>query len=151
VKRLVLGATGVALLGYGIWRIVENASATQPLHLAEWLLGAVVLHDGVLSMAVLAVGWLLTRTLPGRARAHVQGGLITGGTVTVVAGFLIYRRGKSAPGQALLDQNYGLHLAVILMSIALVTAIAYAVRVVRDGRTTTAANDRPDAHHTSAT
>ena len=135
MKRVVLGGIGVVMVGYGVWRIFANAAATQPLHLAEWLLGALLVHDGVLSSVIVAVGWLLARTIPGRARAYVQGGLIAGGIVTAVAGVESYRRGKAAPGQALLEQNYGAHLALLLLLIALGTAACYTIRVIRDART----------------
>ena len=102
MKRVLLGVVGVAMMTYGIWRIFDNTGATQPLHLGEWLVGALILHDGVLSFVVVAIGWLVARAIPGRARAYVQGGLITAGLVTAVAAVEIYRRGKSAPGQSLL-------------------------------------------------
>lgn len=159
--RLLLGAIGIAMIGYGGWRIIENRAATQPVKLGEWLIGGLILHDGILSWLVLGVGWLLARAIPGRARAYVQGGLIAGGLVTVVAGFLIYRQGESQPGQALLTQNYGLHLVVLLAAITLVSALAYLLAVRRDASSASsaastanaasAANVRPDDDHTSST
>jgi hypothetical protein len=132
--RVLLAAIGIAMIGYGSWRIFANPRATQPVHLGEWLLGALVFHDGVLAFVIVVVGWLLARAIPGRARAYVQGGLITAGLVTAIAVVEIYRRGKSAPGQALLEQDYRAHLAILLLLIALATASCYAVRVIRDAR-----------------
>jgi hypothetical protein len=145
--RLALGAVGVAMLAYGLWRIIDNASATQPLRLGGWLVAALVIHDGVVSFAVLGVGWLLSGGVPGRARAYVQGALITGALVSAVGVFLVYRHGRSAPGQSLLEQNYGLHMVMILLAIAVITGCAYALRVVRDRR----AKQRSGAHHKSTT
>jgi len=132
--RVLLAAIGIAMIGYGGWRIVTNPRATQPVHVGEWLLGALVLHDGVLAVVIVVVGWLLARAIPGRARAYVQGGLITAGLVTAIAVVDIYRRDKSAPGQALLEQDYRAHLVILLLMIALGTATCYAVRVIRDAR-----------------
>lgn len=155
LTRGALGVAGVLMIGYGAWRILDNRASTQPLKLGEWLIGSLILHDGILSFAILGLGWLLARTLPGRARAYVQGALIAGGLVTAVAVLLIYRRGKSQPGQALLTQNYGANLAILLALIALGTAAAYAVRVRRDSRpasgVASTANVRPDADQTSST
>jgi hypothetical protein len=56
-----------------------------------------------------------------------------------------YRRGKSAPGQALLEQNYRANLVVLLVLICLGTLLCYMVRVVRDARSTRRHQDPPDA------
>ncbi|MEP6599426.1 MAG: hypothetical protein ABJB98_08280 [Actinomycetota bacterium] len=152
--RALLGLAGLLMIGYGGWRILDNRAATQPVKVGEWLIGALILHDGILSFVIFGLGWLLARTIPGRARAYVQGGLIAGGLVTAVAVLLIYRRGKSQPGQALLTQNYGANLAILLALIAAGTALAYALRVARDSRhpagVASNANVRPDADQTSS-
>lgn len=144
--RWLLGGLGVALLAYGIWRIFEFADATRPRQLALWLVAALVLHDGILSWLVVGVGWLLARLVPGRARSYLQGGLVTAGLVAAVAVPLIYRRGKSQPGQALLERNYSANLALIVAGIAAVTGAAYLLRVRRDAQ---AAKVRPPADQTS--
>jgi hypothetical protein len=145
--RWLLGGVGIALLGYGIWRIFEFSAATQPRQLGLWLGAALVLHDGILSWLVVGSGWRLARFVPGRARAYLQGALITGGLVTLVALPLIYRRGRSQPGQALLERNYLANLLVILGCIAAGTAAAYLARVRRDARVVKV---RPPADQTSA-
>jgi hypothetical protein len=135
--RWLTGSLGVLLLGYGIWRIVQFSDATQPRHLGGWLVAALVLHDGILGWLVVGIGWLLGRFVPGRARAYLQGGLITAGLVSLVAAPMIYRRGKSQPGQSLLERNYLANLLIIFACIAAVTAIAYLVRVRRDRKPAT--------------
>ncbi|HEX8303709.1 MAG TPA: hypothetical protein VF612_02445 [Jatrophihabitans sp.] len=145
--RWLLGTLGVLLLGYGIGRIVQFSAATQPRQLGGWLLGALVLHDGVFAWLVVGGGWLLGRFVPGRARAYLQGALITAGLVAVVAAPLIYRQGKSQPGQALLERDYLANLLVIFACIAVVTGAAYLVRVRRDRA---AANARPAAEQATS-
>jgi hypothetical protein len=145
--RWLIGSLGALLLGYGVWRIFEFSDATRPSQLGRWLVAALVLHDGILAWLVAGIGWLLGRFVPGRARAYLQGGLITAGLVAVVAAPLIYRRGSSQPGQALLERDYLANLLVILACIAAVTAGAYLLRVRRDSRL---ARSRPAADQTSA-
>ncbi|HST46761.1 hypothetical protein [Jatrophihabitans sp.] len=144
--RWLLGGLGIALLGYGSWRIFEFSAATQPEQLGIWLAAALVLHDGILSWLVVGIGWLLARFVPGRARGYLQGGLITAGLVSLVAAPLIYRRGRSQPGQALLERDYLVNLLIIAACIAAVTATAYLVRVRRETRVVKA---RPPADQTS--
>jgi hypothetical protein len=132
--RWCVGLLGLIMLGYGIWRIFDFSNATQPKELAKWMIAALVLHDGILSWLIVGAGWGLRRFVPGRERAYVQGGLITAGLVTIVALPLIYRRGHSQPGQALLERNYLVNLAIIYGAIALVTVTAYLISTSRDRR-----------------
>lgn len=145
--RWLLGGLGLLLLAYGCWRIFQFSAATQPEQLGIWLVAALVLHDGILSWFVVGIGWLLARFVPGRARGYLQGGLITTGLVGLVAAPLIYRRGKSQPGQALLERDYLANLLIIAACIAAVTATPYLVRVRREARV---AKLRPPADQTSA-
>ncbi len=145
--RWLLGSLGVLLLAYGSWRIFQFSAATRPAQLGIWLVAALVLHDGILSWLVVGVGWLLARFVPGRARGYLQGGLITAGLVSLVAAPLIYRRGKSQPGQSLLERDYLANLLIIVACIAAVTTTAYLVRVRREARV---AKHRPPADQTLA-
>lgn len=149
--RLALGATGLALLGYGAHQMLHNSSVTHPVEVAKWLVVALIVHDGVIAWVVVVVGWLIAGLVPDRARAYVQGGLITAALITLIAVPLIYRRGKAEPGLTLLTQNYLAHLAVLLGMVAAVTAMAYAVRVVRDRHGHSSANDRSPTDQASPT
>ena len=64
--RAVLLAAGVAAAAYGVWRLLdlgsENTRAT-----VTWLVGGVVLHDGVFAPLVLIVGLVAVRLVPGDA------------------------------------------------------------------------------------
>jgi hypothetical protein len=70
--------------------------------------------------------------VPDRGRRFLQVGLILAAMVSVVAIWLIARRGTQPPAKAQLLQNYGVNLLLLLGIIAAVTLIAYAVRVARD-------------------
>jgi hypothetical protein len=134
--RLALGASGIALIGYGAFRILHASNATHPPQLAVWLTGSLLLHDVLIAPAAISVGWVLAHVLPPRARSYVQGGLVAAALVSVVAFVLIERRGRTAsPALALLRQNYGANLLMLLLLIALVTASAYGVALMRVRRT----------------
>ncbi len=144
--RWLVGSLGLALLGYGIVRIFQFSAATQPRQLGLWLVAALILHDAIFAWLVVGAGWLLARLVPGRARAYLQGGLITAGLVSVVAAPMIYRQGKSQPGQSLLERDYLANLLIIFACIAVGTGAAYLVRVRREVK---AANVRPSADQAS--
>jgi len=140
--RIVLAAAGIALALFGVFRLVTGTPVYALLMLGVWLVAALIIHDGVLSPAVVAVGWLLRRFVPDRARRHLQLALILGGLVTVIALPMIYLRGSQPAVKALLLRNYGANLALIIAVIAAVTLVLYATRVARD-RTHT--SSRPTA------
>ena len=63
--------------------------------------------------------------------------------VTVVAVWLIARQGTQPPAKALLLQNYGGNLLLLLGIIAGVTLVAYAVRVARDAQPAATERNHP--------
>ncbi|SDY34478.1 hypothetical protein SAMN05661080_03147 [Modestobacter sp. DSM 44400] len=142
--RVVIGGAGVVLALFGLFRLVTQVPGRSLLGLAAWLVGALVLH-AVLSPAVVAIGTGL-RKVPPRARAHLQGALVTGGLVTVIALPLIYRAGSQPGVKAILGQDYGHNLVLLLALISAVAVLSYLRRVVRGCRAAGAApttNDGP--------
>jgi hypothetical protein len=135
LTRTLLGGVGVAALGYGGWLIARWPTHTKPISLAIWLLGALILHDGILVPATLIVGAVLTLTVRDRARRYMQGFLIVAAVVTVVTVPLVIRQGMAQPGQALLTQDYLSHLVWVLAAVGGVCLLAYLIRLARDRRT----------------
>jgi hypothetical protein len=129
--RIVFGSAGIALGLFGIGRLVTQIPVASLVGLALWLIAALVIHDGILSPSVLAVGALVSR-VPPRGRRYLQAGLIMSAMVTVLAVPMIYRAGSEPASKALLDQNFTGNLAVLLGIIGGATLLAYAIRVARD-------------------
>ena len=99
--RIGLATAGILLGLYGVFRLLTNVGCVELLVLAAWLIGAVVVHDGVLSPLVVSVGWFLSRTVPARARRYLQGFLVVGGLMTmsgVSKSLLVWRRPRACPG-----------------------------------------------------
>lgn len=130
--RTILAVGGVLVALYGILRLLVSLPPGMLMLLGVWLVAAILIHHGVLSPAVLAVGWILRRLVPDRARTFVQAGLIMSAAVTVIALPLIYRQFSQPPSKAMLLQHYGLNLALLLGGIAVGSLVAYAIRVARD-------------------
>ena len=133
-RRVVIGAAGLLLGLYGVFRLVTEIPTANLVVLALWLVAALVIHDGVLSPVVVAVGWAVARVVPARARRYLQAGLIVAALVTVVAIPLIYREGGQPPAKAILRQDYGGNLTLLLGVIAAASLLLYAARVARDAR-----------------
>ena len=129
--RYALFAAGVLLLLYGGVRLVAEVPAALP-GLALWMVGIAVIHDGLLSPVVVGVGWLLARTVPPSGRRYLQAALVVGGLITIITIPLIARRGTQPPAKALLLQNYGANLAILLGLVAALNLAAYLVTAARD-------------------
>ncbi len=127
VGRVVAIGSGVVLAAYGAVRLLTDVPGASLLRLAVWLAGAVVLSDLVISPLVVAVGVALRRWLPDRGRRYLQAFLIMAAMITLVAAPMIYRQGSAPPEKALLNQDFGLNLAILLGLAALLSLLGYAL------------------------
>jgi hypothetical protein len=130
--RIALAVAGIALLGFGVLRLLTQVSTYSLTNLAVWLVAALVLHDLVLAPTTIGVGWVLRRWVPDRARRYVQGWLIVSATLAVIAIPMIVLRGSQPVVKALLLRNYGANLALLVGLAAAVSALLYLRRVVAD-------------------
>jgi hypothetical protein len=142
--RLALGAAGVLLGMFGLFRLVTQIPGSDLVVLALWLIGAVLIHDGILSPIVVGIGWTVTRIAPPRARRYLQAAIVAAAMVTVIAIPMIYRRDSQPRSKAILQQNYGGNLTLLLAIIAGASLLLYAVRVARDHASATPADPLPD-------
>ena len=130
--RMLIAGAGLLLGLFGVFRLLTQVRIGDLAILGLWIAGALLIHDGVLSPAVVAVGWVIEHTVPARARRHLQAALVVGALITVVASPMIYRQGSGPVSKALLQQNYARNLTVLLAVIASFTLGAYALRVLHD-------------------
>ncbi|MFE6507007.1 hypothetical protein ACFVDI_17655 [Nocardioides sp. NPDC057767] len=104
---IALGTVGMT---YGAWLLLSRQDIGQIAEVAIWLAAAVVIHDGILAPAVLALGWLGGRLLP---RAVAQGAvtvLVLLGPTVLVAIPVLGRFGAKPDNPTLLDRDYTLGL-----------------------------------------
>lgn len=119
---------------FGAFRILTEIPLGDLLILIGWLVGAVAIHDGLLSPAVVAVGWVVARRVRPRARRYVQFGLVVGASVTVIAVPLIVRRESQPRSKALLLRDYPANLTLLLGVVAVASLLGYAAHVAIDVR-----------------
>jgi hypothetical protein len=132
IWRIILAVVGIGIGTYGISQLLTQIPSQMLVLLALWLIGALIIHDGLLSPAVVGVGAALRRYVPDRGRRYLQFGLIMASMVTVIAVPMIYRAHTQPRVKALLLQDFGINLTVLLAATAGGTLIAYAIRVARD-------------------
>jgi len=147
--RVVIGAMGALLLIFGVFRLVTQVPSSHLVALAVWLGVALILHDAVLSPAIVGTGVLL-RKVPARARTYLQGALIAGGTVTVIAIPLIYREGRQPRVKAILNQDIPLSLTVLVGVVTVGALTSYLLRLVSERHApsrTGSSNGPPPKNH----
>ncbi len=93
----------------------------------------------------------MRKAVPPRARRYLQGALVTGALITVIALPLIKRQNSQPRVKAILQQNFSANLAVLLGIVAGGALALYAVRVLRDRQRASVTNDRPSDDQRSTT
>ena len=125
----ICAVLGLGLLAFGIGGLLTNVEGPA---LTSWLkvfAGGLVAHDALFAPLVVLGSVLLTRAVPARVRAPVQGALIVSFALIAVAIPVVGGYGRLANNPSLLpSDNYGLRLAIAL---AIVWAITAAIAVVR--------------------
>ena len=129
ISRWTLGAAGVAAIIWAAWLALTGGRATNPVGIATWLVGALVLHDAVLAPVCVGIGWLTARVLPPWLRAPVQVAAFVAGAVTVASTPLLLGLGRRPdnPSADPLDYPHNL-LAVVLVITGVCAAWAVAAR-----------------------
>ena len=97
--RIILAAAGILLGLFGVYRLLTEIPPSSLVALGVWLLAALLIHDGLLSPAVVGVGVLLRRFVPDRGRPYLQAALLVAALATVVALPMIYLRGANRPSR----------------------------------------------------
>ena len=120
--RTTLAALGVAVTAYGGWLLVSRTDTSQLVDAAIWLGSGVLLHDVVLTGAVLVVAAVALR-LPDPARAPAVVGLVVLGSLTLVAVPVLGRFGARDDNPTLLDRPY-LESWLVLVGVTMVAVTA---------------------------
>jgi hypothetical protein len=121
--RLCLGLLGLAAVGYGLAGLFTDPG-TRPLNHLLFLGGILVGHDLALLPLAILLGTLLTRWMPGWARAPVQVGLLASAVVSFVALPFVIGAGRRPDDPSALPLNYTRGLTLVLALVWLVVALA---------------------------
>ncbi|GAA1921475.1 hypothetical protein [Streptantibioticus ferralitis] len=127
--RLAVGAFGLTAMGIGLTILLTDPYVRDPIDVAQWLAGAVLLHDGALVPLVLAIGAALRG--PRWLRGPLRGGLIAAGCLTAVALPALVGPGTPAGNPTVLPLDYGRNWLIALGAVAAATAVVAAVSAVR--------------------
>ena len=129
--RVVLVLLGVAAAAYGAQQLLDLGTDNLVATL-EWVVGGVVIHDGLLAPLCVVLGAIVLRISRRRPPAPVVVGAIVLGTVTVTAFPVLGRFGARADNMTLLDRSYVAGwLVFVVVTVAFVAVAVLAERRVR--------------------
>ncbi len=132
--RRVLGALGVGVAAYGAWLLLSRTDNGQLLDAGIWLASGVVLHDFVLTAAVLLAGAVSQRLLPEPAKAPAVVGMVVLGSLTLVAFPVLGGFGARDDNPTLLDRPYLASWSVLVVVTVVAVTVASLLRTRRSQR-----------------
>ncbi len=133
ITRLALGAAGVLLGLFGAYQLLKLGVGNL-VGTVVWLAGGVLLHDGVLAFATIAVVGVGAVLVPPRLKAPLAAAFVMLGTVTLTAVPVLGRFGARADNPTLLDRHYLLGWLVFAVLVGVVTAASVLLQGRRSSR-----------------
>lgn len=125
-------ALGVPLMVVGFRQVLTRVRGLpRPLDIGRWVIGTLVVHDGLWLPVAVAIGWVTSRFVPAAARVPVRVGLAMSAAITV-ATLPVTRRYGAIPDNPSVDPgNAGRALVVVLAMVWTVVAVTVALRLQR--------------------
>ena len=125
---------GGAVIGYGVWGLLDQFGTTQAREVAIWFLGGAVLHDGLVAPLAVVLGWALSRALPRLAQRPVQLALAATALLVVFTWPTVRGYGRSAAVPSALPLDYGRNLLWTLVAVWVGAAVWVVVALMREER-----------------
>jgi hypothetical protein len=129
IRRVRIGLIlfGLAFLGLGAYVAWIWLSHKQYARVLEWLIGALIVHDGIIAPTVFVTTLLARRLgerIPAAVIALVQGAFVIGGIVLLLFLPEVIKKAIGTNSSSILPQNYGLHLLVFYLVLGILAAAA---------------------------
>ena len=127
--QIALVAIGLATMLVGGITLLNDVDPRRYLGIAVWFVGALVIHDGIISLVVFGANVVMRKTggrlrIPLPALLIVQGALVIAAIMTLVVVPAALKKSIGTANPTLLPLDYGLHLVVFYVVLAGVTALA---------------------------
>ncbi len=140
--RTVLATLGVAAGVYGLVLLLFGPMK-DPVSVAIWFAGGVIVHDFLLSPLLVGGGVGAARVLPSSVRGPLAYGVMATLALVGVAAPVLFRS-HGIGNQTVLDRNYPLGFAIAVGVVWVAVAVVVAARVRRSrGATPIRAVTRP--------
>ena len=128
--RIALVVAGLALLVLGGVVLLNDVNPKRYLGLAAWFLGALIIHDGVISFGVFGVNIAMRkagRRVPLPVLLILQGAAVVGALMALLVVPEIMKKAMGTGNATLLPLDYAANLGWFYLVLAAVTAVVIAV------------------------
>ncbi len=122
----ICAAAGLGIAAFGLIGLLNDPRAGSLSNWATFLIGGLVLHDGLFAPLVVGASLVAWWVLPRRARPAIIATAIVAGVVVLISIPVLGRPGELPGNPSLLPRDYAAGLAVALGVIGLVGAFAVA-------------------------
>jgi len=120
----ITAAAGWGLIAWGVRGALHHHIDTRPGQLLRFFATGLGAHDLLFAPVVLAAGIVVSRAVPARWRATVQGALLVAGTVAVYAFPLVRGYGRVLHNPTSLPRDYAAGLGIVLAAVAAAAVVA---------------------------
>ncbi|GAA4671595.1 hypothetical protein [Frondihabitans cladoniiphilus] len=130
IGRVALIVFGAALTLLGAYVMMTTVKPKNIVGVITWLIGALILHDGIISPIVVGIGIGLKRVgrrIPASVLWIVQGAVFVGSVFTLVVVPEIIRKAKIPKNYTVLPFDYAPRLAILWGVIVVLTAVVIVV------------------------
>lgn len=127
VVRILLIVLGVGLLVIGGLVLLDDVNPKRYAGLASWLIGAIIIHDGIIAPAVFAIVLVFRRinkSVPVVLLLIVQGALVVGSIIVLLVVPEILKKAIGTANPTLLPLDYTTNLLLFLAGLAVLTVAA---------------------------
>ncbi len=120
-------AVGAPMVLFGLHSVLRTRS-TPIYWVVRWMVGLLLVHDGVIAIAVGVAGWALARWLPDWLSGPVRGALALSVIVVVFSLPLWQRRGINPSNPSRLPLNYASAVLTVVVAVWCVSAVIAGLR-----------------------
>jgi hypothetical protein len=127
--RIALVVVGLALLALGGVVLLNDVNPKRYLGIAAWFLGALIIHDGIISFGVFGVNIAMRkagRRVPLPVLLILQGAAVVGAVMALIVVPEILKKNIGTGNATLLPLDYAGNLGWFYLALAAVTAVAIA-------------------------
>ncbi|WP_440709258.1 hypothetical protein [Herbiconiux sp. YIM B11900] len=137
IIRIVLLVVGVLGLLLGALVLLMKQDPAQIVGVGVWMIGAIVLHDAILSPLVVGAGILVRKTgrrLPYGLLAIVQAGVVLAAILGLIVAPEIYAKTLGVANPTVLPLDYTLNLVLTWAAVAVLTVACCVLYLARARR-----------------